>query len=108
MVSVAGIDELYDDAHPVAGLAHAAFKNRFHPQLRADVADVDRLAFELKRRRARGDVDARQRAERVDELFGHPLAEVILILLLAHVREREHRNRRHHFRDAPAAPRRRR
>jgi hypothetical protein len=47
----------------------------------SDLADVDRPALELERRRPRDDAEAGQRGERVDQLFGHALAGIILVLV---------------------------
>ena len=46
----AAIDELRCDPHPVPGLADAALEDMADAQLACDVANIERLPFELERR----------------------------------------------------------
>ena len=49
MVAGCGLDQLRGDAHPRAGLAHAALQDVGHAQTDAHILHVDRLALERER-----------------------------------------------------------
>ncbi len=92
-VAVGDVDQLGGDAELVAGFPNAALENRLHVQRLAHLLDVDRRALELERRRAGRDAQVLDAPEAVDQLLGDPLAEVVLVLLGAHVGERQHGDR---------------
>ncbi len=87
MVAVGDVDELGGDPEPVAGLADAALEDGLHVELFPDLADVLFGTLELERRGAGGDAQVLDPAQPVDELLGDPFAEVVLVLVGAHVDE---------------------
>ena len=56
-------------------------------------ANVLVLAFERERRRTRYDLESRNSSERVDDLLGQAVAEVLVLLVAAHVLERQYGDR---------------
>ena len=73
---------------------HLYLRGRYFMNRLADLTNIDVLALEQKRRRSgrhRQSLNPRQRA---DQFFGHAVAEVFLIRVGAHVRERQHCYRR--------------
>ena len=108
LIAVRRVDELRGDAHARARLAHAALEHVPHLQALRDLADLDRLALERERGRARGDVKSFDLGQRVDDLFGEAVAEVLVLGIGAHVRERQDGDGRRFFdgaRPTPAAER---
>ena len=57
----------------------AALEHRADAQLAPDVAHVELAAAEAERRGARGDAQARQPGQRVDQILGQPVAEVLVV-----------------------------
>jgi len=55
-----------------------------------DFSDVQALAFEGERRGASRDLEAVDPGERVDDLFGDPVTEELVLRIGAHVHERKH------------------
>ena len=62
-------------------------------ELAPDVAQVDVLALERERRRARRDLERLEARQRVQELLGDAVGEVFLLRIVAHVDEGQHRDR---------------
>ena len=87
------VGELGRDAQPAAGRAHAAVEDMAHRQRAGDRRRVAALALRAEGRGARRHPDPVDPDERVHDLLGHPLAEVILVPGRAHVGERQHRDR---------------
>ena len=94
MKSALHIDELRRDPQLLTRTPHAPFQHVPHVQRVADLAHRHALAVEAERRGARRDVEALDRRECVQQLFGDPIPEVLLVVLRAHVHERQHRDRR--------------
>ncbi len=94
VAGIGGADELHGDAEPLARAPHAAFEDGVDAQLLAQAADGVVLPREAEARAARRDAQARQRAERVQQLLGDALAEVLLLRVAGEVEERKHRERR--------------
>ena len=94
MITVGHIHELGRDPKFVAGFAHTALQNRTHMQLLADFVEdvVLVLAFESEARTASGHTQAFHFRQNVDQLFSHPVAQVFVALVRAHVHERQHRD----------------
>ena len=88
-----GIDELPGDAHPVRGLAHAAFQHVAHAQLATDLLHVDRPALVGEARIARDDEQPANARQRRDDVLHHAVGEVLLLGVAAQVQERQHGNR---------------
>ncbi len=89
---VGDVDELRRDPQPLARLADAALEHGAYPQRLAHPAQV-LLATEAERRGTRDHPQIREPGQRVDDLFGQPVAEVVVLAVGAHVDERQHRDR---------------
>ena len=87
------LDQLHRDAQVIVRLAHAAFEQCPDAERPPDLAHVRTRAAELEGGRSRRDAQAVDLRQRVDQLLGQPLAEVVLIAARAHVGERQHRDR---------------
>ena len=75
---VAGVDKLDEDAHAVAGLAHAAFEQVLHMEGAGDRLRVEIFALEGEGRAARGDAQGSPRGERIQELVGNAVGEIVV------------------------------
>ncbi len=90
-----GIDELRDDAHAVAGAAHAAVEQRRRRRAFAPISR--RLCVALLERHDRGARDHLERAdlrEMRDDVLGDAVGEVLVLRIGAEVARREARRRR--------------
>jgi hypothetical protein len=94
MSAALGFDELAADTKAVSGLAHAPFQHIAHPELAPDLLHINGLAF-VDEARIAGDheqpVDAREAG---DDILDHPVGEILLARVAAHVLERQHGDRR--------------
>jgi hypothetical protein len=88
------VEELRVDADALALAAYAAFENIAGVQRLADVANVACLALVLECGIARDHEQAADLGEVGDQVFGHPVGEIGLVRVAAHVVERQHGNRR--------------
>src|ERR1700733_3163280 len=93
MISSRGVDKLRGDAHLVAVLAHAALEHCTNVELTRDVGDIRILTLEGEGGRARRDLELRNRGERVQELLGKAVGEIVLLGIAAHVDKRQDGNR---------------
>src|SRR3546814_18438640 len=75
---------------PYTTLFLSAFQDRAHAELAGGGGDVDLLALEVERRRARGHLELRQLGQQVEDLLGDAVAEVLVLGVAAHVDERQH------------------
>src|SRR6185437_15927213 len=82
------------DAQPVSGLAHATFQDVAHFQLLGDLRDIDALALELERGVARDDSQRRHLTKVSDDVFADAVAEIFLLLVVAHIGEGQHADRK--------------
>jgi len=89
VIPVSDTDELGRDAEAVTRLADASFEHCRHAELPSDLAQIQGLSLELKRRRPCHNSQVVQLGQRVDELLRHAVAEVFLFWVRAHVGERE-------------------
>ena len=88
------VGQLRGDAKPVARRPHAALEDVAHGERAGDRGQVrSRPAARGRPRSATRRGFPSTRDERVHDLLGHPLAEVLLVLRGAHVGERQHRDR---------------
>src|SRR5207249_11779957 len=90
MVAVLGIDERRHHAYKTTGSADTAFKNIWYAEGFGGPPDVLVLASEGEGGRARGDLEVGDVGQKVDELLGQTVAEVVVDWVAAHVGEREH------------------
>ena len=88
----ARVDELGRDAHLVARASHAPLEHVAHAQLLADGDDVHRLALVAKRGIAGDHAQLREVRQIGDQVLREPIAEVLLLLVVAQVREGQHRD----------------
>ena len=65
-----------------------------HAECAADRREVFVLSLVGERRRARGDAERLHLRERHDDVVGDAVAEILVVRIAAHVRERQHRDRR--------------
>ncbi len=89
------LDQLRGDPHAIAGLADAALEQVRDAELLGDRRDVGARALEAPRRRARRHAQALDLREDVQQFLGQSVGEVLVLLVAAHVDERQHRDRRH-------------
>ena len=83
------VDELRRDPQAVPCLADAAFQHVAHVKVLADRAHALLRALELHRRRARDHLERADLRQVCDQLFGEPVAEVLVVGIRAQVRERQ-------------------
>ncbi len=88
-----GVDQLHGDAHPVAGLAHAALDHVLDAELRGDVLDPHRLALVHEGGVARDHEQVPKARQRGDDVLGQAVGEELLLGIAAHVDERQDRDR---------------
>jgi hypothetical protein len=94
MKAVGHLDQLRCHPNPVAGPADAPFEQVVDVQPPADFRQLDILSAKQERRRPACHLKARHLRQRVDHFFSESVAEVFVLLVSAHVCERQHRNRR--------------
>ncbi len=93
MVAGGDVGELRRDPQPGAGRPHAALENVAHRESTGDRGQVAAALPSPEGRSPGCYADPVDPHERVHDLLGHALAEVILVLRRAHVRERQDRDR---------------
>ena len=84
------IDQLGRDAHPVAGLAHAAFEDVVDLQFLGDGRNVQVLALVYERRSARCHLEPIDTHQQVQQFLGNAVGKVFLFRVVADVQERQH------------------
>ena len=84
-----GIDQLGGYANPVSRFPHAAPKDVADLQLAGELVDLHGLALEIEGRVAGNDKDRRNLGEIRDDVLGDAVAEVFLLRIAAHIRERQ-------------------
>ena len=78
---------------PLAGAAHAAFEHVAHAELARDLLHVDRAVLVDECRVARDDEQPADAGQAGDQVFRNAVGEILLIRIVAHVGERQHRDR---------------
>jgi hypothetical protein len=91
-VPVGHIDQLRREPEPPAGAADAALEHGADLEPLADRPDVFELALERKDRCSRYHVQPADLRQRVDQLVGHAIGEVLVVRVGAQVGKGEHRN----------------
>jgi len=94
MRSSLGVNQLRGDAHPVPALADRAFEDIADAEFAADLLHVDRLALVGEGRIPGDDEEPANTGEGRNDLLDHPVDEIFLLRVAAHVGERQHRDRR--------------
>ena len=87
------VGQLRGDTKPAARRSHAAFEEMAHGEDARDLRHGLALGAGAEGRGARRHADPADTHERVHDFLGHALAQILLILAGAHVRERQHRDR---------------
>src|SRR5260370_32781399 len=93
MRAVRGTHELRGNANAIAFASKTAFENISNIQLLRDLGDIGVLAFERKRGSARHHSQSFNLSERIENLFADAVAKILLIFRLAHIDERQYRDR---------------
>jgi hypothetical protein len=92
-VAVLDADQLGGDSQLLSRFANAALEHRRHAQLTSDLPDVQTGPSHLEGGSSGGDAQILNPRQPIDELLSDALAEVVLVLLRAHVDERQHGHR---------------
>ena len=92
MPAVGGGDQLCRDPDALAGAPHAAFQHMGHVQCLGDLPDVLAPCRETRTMTSARSPSGPNLRQQADDLFGQAVAEVFLILVRAHVGERQHRD----------------
>src|SRR5579863_10172471 len=92
MVPVGSVNQLRRDSNAIGGAPHAAFKNRLYIQGFCDLPDVLFLPAERKGGGPRRYLQPRYFREQVQDLFGQSVAEVLVLLVRAHIGEGKNRD----------------
>src|SRR5690242_16867472 len=87
------INQLAGNANFPRCLAHRSLQNVAHAKPAPDLLDIDRSAFECEARIARNHKEGLEPRQRCNDLFDHPVREVFLFDIAAHVFEWQHRDR---------------
>src|SRR6516165_5786633 len=88
------IEKLGGYSNAVATAAQAAFEDIAHPQLAADLADVDGAALIGEARIARDHKEPLDAREPRDDFLDHAVGEIFLLRIAAQIGERQHGDRR--------------
>ena len=89
-----GFDELRCDAQAVAGLSHAPFKEVANAKLAPDLAHIDGLALVDEAGIARDHEQPLDVRETGRDVVDHPVREIVLLGIAAHVLEWQNGDRR--------------
>lgn len=92
MKPVGDLNELRRDPDPAACLSNTPLQDVVDIELLADLPEFDVFSAEKERRGAARDLQAGDVGEHIDDLFGQPVAEILVLLVRAHVGERQHGN----------------
>src|SRR5258708_5117619 len=84
------IDQLASYADAVAGFAYASFQNVADAQISGHLLDVDRFSLEREAGVSCDDKKLLVTRERRDDFLHHPVREVFLLRVTAHILERQH------------------
>src|SRR5207249_9736569 len=88
--SIGHLDELRRDSDVVARRANTPFENVPDIEPAADLLKCDILFPEEERGRATGDLQTGDLGQDIDDLLGEAVAEVLILLVRAHVGERQY------------------
>src|SRR5215813_9779512 len=93
MIPVRSTHQLSGDAQTVVSFSHAALENGAHVQFLSDGAWVDLFVLERETRTSGYDAEVLDLRKGVDDFFGNTVGEVFVLLVRAHVHERQDHNR---------------
>jgi hypothetical protein len=88
------LDQLRGDPNPVSGPSNAAFENVTNSELSSDIRNINGLPLVGGRRASRDNDKIASLGQQRDGVFGHPVCEVFLLGIAAHIDERQHRDGR--------------
>src|SRR5579872_486332 len=103
MRAIGGVDQLCRDANAISGTAHAAFQNRADTECFGNTANVLLFATEGEGGGAGDHFQAGNLRQQVDDLFRESVAEVVLLLVAAHIGEGQHGDGRSGWNKAPGS-----
>ena len=86
------IDQLRDDAHAIAGAAHAPLEDRRSIQLRTDLAQAVLAFLERHDRGPRNHLETADLRQVGNDIFGDAVGEVLVLRIRAQVEERQYRD----------------
>jgi len=84
------VNELACDAYPVASLSHATFENVLHTKVTSHLFNVDGPTPVSKTRIACYHEQPRQPRQRCGNFLDHPIGEIFLLWIAAHILERQY------------------
>src|SRR5439155_1491438 len=87
------IDQARNDPHPRPGPTDASFEDRRHAELLRDRGNPLARLLVLHSRRAADHLQRRYLGQRGDDVVSDPVAEVLILRVVAHVLERQHGDR---------------
>src|SRR6266478_4582216 len=87
------IDKLASNANPIAGLSNASLEYVSYSEFAPDLFDIDRLTFVGGARIACDHEQGLEAGECGDDVLDHPVGEVLLFRVAAHVLEWQHGDR---------------
>ena len=90
MKTIGDLDELRRDSDAVARLANTPLENMLDVEPPADLSEFDVLSPEEEGGRAAGDLHAGYVGQHIDDLLGQTVAEILVLLVRAHVGERQY------------------
>jgi len=93
LIAARRVGELRRDAQPAPRRPHAALEDVIHRKRPCDRSKIATVTTRAESGGSRRDAHALDGHERVHDLFGHPFAEVLLVLRRTHVGERQHGDR---------------
>ena len=107
VIAALAVDQLRSNAQGIPFATHAALQDGGDAELLADLPYTEVLALVGKGRRPRDDANAVDVRQRVDQLLGHAVGEVLVVAPAAQVGKGEHGDRRRarHGSTAVVAPR---
>ena len=92
-IAVGRVIQVHGHPHPAGRSSDAALQHAPHIKFAPDFADVEILAFELKCGSARDDAQARNAAQRGDQLIGKAVAKLFVIFFAAQIDEGQNHKR---------------
>src|SRR5881392_3950334 len=93
MTVIGTIYQLRGNPYATGSFANAAFEHMAHIELTGDLSHIHLFAFEGERSVTRHHVQRRNVAQIGDDIFADSIAEIFLLGVAAHIRERQNADR---------------
>ncbi len=97
MKAILDVDELCSDSNFITGSLYATFEHCTDIELFANLANIHSLVAKLKGRCARRDANFAYLREHVQDRVGQAVRKIGAALVVAHIDERQYRDRRRLF-----------